>query len=108
MVHDDSHSALRLRAVRVSRRAESTGMAMLRKIRRIIPLAGAPDFSIFRVTPADISIPYQYSATKYRFYPNVRARRHRSQDPLLSPERQPDDHAGACRQGRALGLALPS
>jgi hypothetical protein len=29
MVHDDSHSALRLRAVNVSRRAESTGMAML-------------------------------------------------------------------------------
>ena len=29
MVHDDSHSALRASAVNVSRRAESTGMAML-------------------------------------------------------------------------------
>src|SRR4029077_13609424 len=32
IVHDDSHSALRARADNVSRRAESTGMAMLRKM----------------------------------------------------------------------------
>src|SRR3954465_374615 len=60
MVHDDSHSALLDSAVSVSRRAESTGIAMLRKTRPpIIRLRAAPDFSIFRVIPADIGIPYQ-------------------------------------------------
>src|SRR4051794_17904969 len=70
MVHDDSHSALRASAVSVSRRAVSTGMAMLPENRcPMIPLQEAPNFSIFRAIPANIGIDYQSIDKNDRFIP---------------------------------------
>src|SRR5262245_3786004 len=62
MVQDDSQSALRASAVSVSRRVESTGMAMRsrKQVLTMIRPRPAPNFSIFRAIPRNIGIFYQY------------------------------------------------
>ncbi len=56
--------------------------------------------------PILVYIP-MFSLHRREFIPMYRPRRHRPQDPAPAADRQPHHHAGARRQGRPLGVALP-
>src|SRR6185312_6249945 len=106
MVQDDSHSTFRDSAESISRRAESIAMALLPELGSPVnssPGANPEYLKFSRHTGQYWDILPQISQSS-GFFPNDGPRSHRPQDSQPAAIGRPHHHAGAGRQGRAIGL----
>src|SRR3954447_19022038 len=105
MVHDDSHSTLRDSADSISRRAGAIPMAAVPAMANKAnsnPRGLRKNLKNWRHTRVSWD-KLPGLARKPRVHSNDDPRCHRPQDPEPPADRRPHDHAGARRQGRAVG-----